>query len=196
MPSFSLRRASGSMYPARSGQTCYVSALARWRSGSRADRSAPLQQHSWNLSLGTRIRLNVCRPSPGVWRGIRPECVGLALPDLLRRAAFRQARRQRQFVAKTFSSRGVERSALHRTALNCFTLHSAAPTTDVEIIGLVDGARLQTLLVPQPLPPKHEPTHVKVARKRADRRTSWGYFRLRHCRPNRQDSPDRVSHGQ
>ena len=43
-----------------------------------------------------------------------------------------------------------------------------APTTDHEIIGIVDDVRSETLFVPQLLPSKHEPTHVKITEQRAD----------------------------
>jgi hypothetical protein len=43
-----------------------------------------------------------------------------------------------------------------------------------QVIGIVNDARSKTLLVPQHLPPEHEPAHVKVAEQWADRRTLRG----------------------
>src|SRR5665213_1102753 len=42
-------------------------------------------------------------------------------------------------------------------------------TADHHVIGIVDDACTKTFLVPEFLPPKHEPTHVEIAEQRADR---------------------------
>src|SRR5665213_2603731 len=47
-------------------------------------------------------------------------------------------------------------------------------TADHHVIGIVDDACSKTLLVPEFLPPKHEPAHVEIAEQRADRRSLWG----------------------
>ncbi len=44
------------------------------------------------------------------------------------------------------------------------------PTTDHKIIGIVNDVRFQTSLVPQVLPPEHEPAHVQITQQRSDRR--------------------------
>src|SRR5215470_4757825 len=46
-------------------------------------------------------------------------------------------------------------------------------TTDDKVISIVHDVRLPTLLVPEFLPPQHEPSHVQVAEQRADRRPLW-----------------------
>src|ERR1700757_3258181 len=46
-------------------------------------------------------------------------------------------------------------------------------TADDEIIGIVHDVRFPTLLVPELLPPQHEPSHVQIAEQRTDRRPLW-----------------------
>src|ERR1017187_637833 len=41
-------------------------------------------------------------------------------------------------------------------------------TADDEVIGIVHDVRFPTLLVPEFLPPQHEPTHVQIAEQRTD----------------------------
>src|ERR1700674_3707336 len=43
-------------------------------------------------------------------------------------------------------------------------------TADDEVIGIVHDVRFPTLLVPEFLPPQHEPSHVQIAEQRTDRR--------------------------
>src|ERR1019366_8913835 len=51
-----------------------------------------------------------------------------------------------------------------------FRSHS---TADDEVVGIVHDVRLPTLLVPEFLPPQHEPSHVQIAEQRTDRRPLW-----------------------
>src|SRR5215472_645856 len=44
-------------------------------------------------------------------------------------------------------------------------------TTDDKIIGIVHDVSFPTLLVPEFLPPQHEPSHVQIAEQGADRRS-------------------------
>ena len=49
----------------------------------------------------------------------------------------------------------------------------SAPTTDHEVIGIVDDVCSKTLFVPQLLPSEHEPAHIEITEQRDDRRTLW-----------------------
>src|SRR6185312_3609514 len=49
-------------------------------------------------------------------------------------------------------------------------LGSAASTTDHEVVGIVNDVSVQTPLVSQRLPPQHEPAHVQITERWADRR--------------------------
>src|SRR5450631_973990 len=53
------------------------------------------------------------------------------------------------------------------------SLIGAGPTADDEVIGIVHDVRFPTLLVPELLPPQHEPSHVQIAEQRTDRRPLW-----------------------
>src|SRR5262249_34999821 len=46
-------------------------------------------------------------------------------------------------------------------------------TADDEVIGIIHDVRLPTLLVPEFLPPQHEPSHVQVTEQRTDRSPLW-----------------------
>src|ERR1700674_4056486 len=60
----------------------------------------------------------------------------------------------------------------HRPHLGQSLLRSNS-TADDQVISIVHDVRFPTLLVPEFLPPQHEPSHVQIAEQRTDRRSLW-----------------------
>src|SRR5438094_673875 len=42
-----------------------------------------------------------------------------------------------------------------------------------KVVGIVHDVRMATLVMPESLPPQHEPSHVQIAEQRTDRRPLW-----------------------
>src|SRR5271167_2538408 len=72
-----------------------------------------------------------------------------------------------------FCSRSPLASASRSSSASRPELDWLRPAADDEVIGIVHDVRFPTLLVPEFLPPQHEPSHVQIAEQGTDRRPLW-----------------------